>query len=239
MKKFAIVAVAGLAALAGAQHSITYQLAGVNMTDAGRGTANAEAGDMIRIVMSAQHTGLSLGLAKFDLTFTASGGGVVTPAQVVLTETPDANNNFQLDLNETGRHPHMRQATSDKPTAGGVGAALIVATQTGPDVVTLGDTGNGGIDLGTFPPTFNPLIPIFPIASGAAFFIFDFVYQGGTIEVATVVRGAGRVYRDAADGNGASVSAPGAGESLIITPAPASLALLGLGGLAAARRRRA
>lgn len=237
MKKLALIAVAGMAAAAGAQ-SITYNLSGVNMTDAGRGLNNAAAGDVIRISMSADFSNpggaLSLGLAKFDLQF---DGAVAS--QIQLAEDPDGDVNFDLNGNERGRHPHMRQATSDKPTDSSTGASLMTPFQDDADTVVLSDAARGGIDLGTFPPTFNPLIGPFPIASGETFFVFDFVYQDGSETISVVVRGAGRIFRNAADGSGQAVSAPLAGSSVTITPAPASLALIGMGGLVAARRRRA
>lgn len=234
MKKIVMITVAGLAASASAQ-TIAYNLSGQNLTQGTpRGNlVGAAVGDTIRIWLSADHDGLSIGLAKFDILM----DGGATPGQVMLDETATAG--FDLTDDLAGRHPHMRQATSDKPTAGGSGASLITAFATDGDTVTLSDAAQAGIDLGTFPPTFNPLIGLFPISTGEQFFAFDFVYQGGVVNMSTVVRGAGRIYRNSTDGNGQSVSAPTVGTGVTITPAPASLALLGLGGLVANRRRRA
>lgn len=231
MKKIVLLAVAGLATAANAQ--ITMNLSGVNMTDAGRGLANAEAGDVIRISMSATHTGMSLGLVKFDLSF-ANG----LAANLQLTETGDTNFSFNMDGIETGRHAHMANAVSDRPTAAGSGASLMTAFPDASGFV-LSDAAGSGIDLATFPPTQNLLITPFPISSDEVFFIFDYVYQGGTtVEISAIARGSGRIYRTSADGSGLS-QAVDAGSSVVITPAPASLALVGVGGLIAARRRRA
>lgn len=235
MKKIVMFTVAGLAAGASAQSTIAFNLSAQNLTQGtARGTAvAANVGDTVRVWLSSDHNGLSIGLAKFDILM----DGGATPAQVHLDETATAG--FDLTDDLLGRHPHMRQATSDKPTAGASGASLMTAFATDGDTVTLSDAASSGIDLGTFPPTFNPLIGLFPIASGEQFFAFDFIYQGGVVDMSVVVRGAGRVYRSSTDGNGQSVSAPTVGSGVTITPAPASLALLGLGGFAAARRRRA
>lgn len=227
-----IVAIGGVAASAfGQANAVAYNLTAINMTDALRGTANAAVGDVFRIEVSAVHNGMSLGLAKFDIAVEGS-----TPAAATVVE--DATAAFDLVAPVRGRHPHMRQATSDKPN-GAVGASVITGHAVDGDSWVMSDAAQGGIDLATFPPTFNPLIGLFPIASGEQFFAFDFVYQGGVVNMSTVVRGAGRIYRSSTDGNGQSVSAPTVGTGVTITPAPASLALLGLGGLAAARRRRA
>ena len=230
MKKIVLLAVAGLAAGASAQ--ITYNLSATNLTDAGRGTANAAIGDVFRVEMSAEHGSFSLGLAKFDLNFT---GNLNTGSAAIGAES--AAGIFNID-GATGRHPFMRQATSDRPSGSAVGASVITAFGNAGGFV-VSDAANGGIDLATFPPTFNPLIGLDPIASGEVFYAFEYTYDGGVDTIDVVVRGAGRVYRNATDGNGLTVTAPTAGAGVVITPAPASLALLGLGGLAAARRRRA
>ncbi|MBX3364243.1 MAG: PEP-CTERM sorting domain-containing protein [Phycisphaeraceae bacterium] len=231
MKKIALLAVAGLAAGVSAQ-SITYNLSAVNMTDAGRGTTNAEAGDVFYVAMSAAHDLYSLGLAKFDLVFTGN------PNLASANFDESATGIFNMGPADTGRHPYMRVAVSDRPSNSAVGAAVITAFAEGAGF-RVSDAGDGGIDLATFPPTINPLITIDQISSGETFFAFMYTYGGGTETIDVLVRGAGRLYRNAGDGNGATVSQPMAGEGIVITPAPASVALLGLGGLVAARRRRA
>lgn len=227
-----IVAIGGVAASAfGQANAVAYNLTAINMTDALRGTANAAVGDVFRIEVSAVHNGMSLGLAKFDIAVEGS-----TPAAATVVE--DATAAFDLVAPVRGRHPHMRQATSDKPN-GAVGASVITGHAVDGDSWVMSDAAQGGIDLATFPPTFNPLIGLFPIGTGEAFFAFDYVYDGGVDTLNMVVRGAARLYRSSTDGSGATVSAPTVGNGVTITPAPGSLALLGAGGLLAARRRRA
>lgn len=232
-KSLFVAALAGAAMAASAQNTVTFVLHATNLTDALRGT-NALPGDQFRIEISATHTGMSLGLAKFDLAFDGS-----TPAQASTPESGDGNFNFGLDSTETGRHPLMINAVSDRPSGSATGASAMTAFVADADTWTLSDAAGAGIDLATFPPTANPLVGVFPISSGESFFAFGYTYDGGTDTISMLVRGAARLFRTNIDGSGATVSSPTVENSIVITPAPASLALLGLGGLAAARRRRA
>ncbi|MCC6285151.1 MAG: PEP-CTERM sorting domain-containing protein [Phycisphaerales bacterium] len=229
-KSLFVAALAGAAMAASAQNSVTFVLTATNLTDNLRGT-NALPGDVFRIEISAIHTGMSLGLAKFDLAFDGS-----SPAQGNFTESGAPVFNLGADM---GRHPFMRNAVSDRPVGSPTGASAMTAFVSDADTWTLSDAAASGIDLATFPPTANLLVGIDPISSGEAFYAFGYTYDGGTDTISMVIRGASRLFRSATDGSGATVSSPIVENDIVITPAPASLALLGLGGFAAARRRRA
>lgn len=229
-KTAAIVAIAGLAGAAAAQPTfLELGIIATNLTDGVRGTTNAQAGDVFQIDVVANHDGLSFGGVKVDL---------------FISNTADGDVNFGVEdagtlppefggLHTAGRHPHLRNVVSDKGPA--VGANLGANTISFAGGV-MSDFVNF-IDLVSFPPTQNPLIPSSPISTGEAIFKFQLTYQGGTVDLSGAVAGRGRVFSGATDGTGVLVDTTVGTAS--ITPAPASLALLGLGGLAAARRRRA
>lgn len=242
-KNLAIVAIAGLASAAVAQPTfLNLNITAENQTG-GRGTSDAQAGDLIKWTVSAEHDGLSFGGAKLDLLVSGASTGDVDLTENSGTTPPAFGGTYT-----SGRTPLLVNVISDKPAGSSLAGNFEFSAQDAAgtlydgqaDVVisdsTLGAT-SGFIDLVSFPPTQNPLVGIAPIASGDAVLIFFTTYQGGTQTIAGTVAGRGRVFSSAADGSGTLVTT-GAGEASV-TPAPASLALLGLGGLAAARRRRA
>ncbi len=226
MKKSAVLlAVAGMATAASAQSFAEYFLDGVNMTDAGRGTANADAGDVIRMSLRVHHDSLSFAGGKVDVAY-----GGVDDGDIVLTEDGFS---FPFDPWEIGREPLFRIVASDGP-----------ADATRPhneDIMASGgvitDVNNDYFDFASTPPGLGGLGAAFPLESGEAIFVFDYVYGGGEDTWDAQTNGEARLWRDGSDVNGAVVEASN-GRTFFVTPAPASLALLGLGGLVASRRRR-
>ncbi len=230
MKKSAVLlAVAGLATAASAQSFAIYSVDGVNLTDGGRGTNNAQAGDVIRMSLRVEHDGHGFGGGKVDIGYGGVADGDITitePNNVVLP--PDV-----LNWSDLSRHPHTRIVVSDGP-----GDSIQSRNE---DVVanggTISDVNDDFFDFASTPPGLGGLSGPFPITSGDSIFNFDYVYQGGVDSWDALTNGEARLWRDGADNNGAVVDARN-GETFFVSPAPASLALLGLGGLVAGRRRR-
>ena len=226
MKKSAVLlAVAGMATAASAQSFVTYFLDGVNLTDAGRGTTNADAGDVIRMSLRVNHDGLSYAGGKVDIAY-----GDVADGDITLTEDVFA---FPFDPWELGRTPITRIVASDGPADSTQSRNEDIHASAG--LIT--DINNDFFDFASTPPGLGGLAGAFPTADGDAIFVFDYVYQGGEDTWDSATNGEARLWRDAQDINGAVVDARN-GDTFTVTPAPASLALLGLGGLVAGRRRR-
>ncbi len=229
MKKSAILlAVAGMATAASAQSFATYSMTGVNLTT-GLPLNQAAPGDVIRLSLRVDHDGHGYGGGKTEILYTGVADGDITisePNNVVLP--PDV-----LNWEDLGRHPHTRIVVSDGP-ADSIQSHNIDVVASGGKVT---DVNDDFFDFASTPPGLGGLSGPFPITSGDSIFNFDYVYQGGADNWDANSNGTARLWRDGADNNGLVVDAD-AGATLIVSPAPASLALLGLGGLVAGRRRR-
>ncbi len=230
MKKSVILlAVAGLAGVAAAQPTFaTYTMSATNMTDAGRGTDNALAGDVFRVYLAVEHDGHSYAGGKVEMLYTG-----VNDADITISEPNAGMLGIPGEAWEPGRYGLFRIVASDGP-----GDATDPHNE---DVVASGgkitDVNNDFFDFASTPPGLGGLSGPFPLPSGGAIFAFDYVYDGGVDTWDAVSNGTARIWRDASDINGEVVPAD-SGATLVISPAPASLALLGLGGLVAGRRRR-
>ena len=225
MKKSAVLlAVAGLATAAGAQSFAIYSLDGVNLTDAGRGTDNADSGDVIRMSLRVNHDALSYAGGKVDISHGADD------EDVVLTEDGFS---FPFDPWVIGREPLFRIVASDGPADATRPFNEPIASVGG----VISDINSDFFDFASTPPGLGGLAGAFPLADGEAIFVFDYTYNGGLDTWDAKTNGEARLWRDGNDINGAVVDARN-GDTFTVSPAPASLALLGLGGLVAARRRR-
>lgn len=111
---------------------------------------------------------------------------------------------------------------------------------------SLGGYANGGLDAGFFVNAGNNVVagqlpqiinPAFVTSNPVVLFTFDWTATAeGTFDVSTATN----QFKAYVGGNGASrdVSYTDLAQSLTVVPAPSSLALVGLGGLVATRRRR-
>ncbi len=226
MKKSVILlAVAGMATAASAQSFAEYFLNGENLTDAGRGTTNADAGDIIRMSLRVNHDSLSYAGGKAEILYGDVGDG-----DIVLTEDGFS---FPFDPWVIGREPLFRIIASDGPADATRPHNVDIEALAG----KITDINADYFDFASTPPGLGGLGAAFPLESGEATFVFDYTYQGGTDSWDAGHNGSARLWRDANDINGAVVDAS-SGDTFFVTPAPASLALLGLGGLVAGRRRR-
>ncbi|MCC5787183.1 MAG: PEP-CTERM sorting domain-containing protein [Phycisphaerales bacterium] len=239
MKKIALIlGVAGMAAVANAQ--VTYSMVGENLTGAG-GLTDAEVGDVIRVSLIAT----SPSSAGFAWSRNWISGDNVGSWD--LTETTDGR----------GRNEVLQNDISDGP----VGTSGDVNGFFGP-VATSGDTerlevvdgrnspGRVGfaVDFVAQPTAFVPsqfrpqAFAGLNMNDGFMIYTFDATYAGGMMSFdAEFTRT--RTYADMnavqADDFTFEQDRDGFGNMLTVVPAPASMALLGLGGLVAARRRRA
>ena len=232
MKKSVILlAVAGMAGVAAAQPTFaTYCMTAENLTDPGRGTDNALPGDMFQVFLHVEHDGHSYAGGKVEMLYTGVSDTDITitePVGGLLGIPPDPG---YLD---GGRWGLYRIVASDGP-----GDATDPHNE---DVVASGgkitDVNDDYFDFASTPPGLGGLSGPFPRPSGESIFNFFYVYDGGVDTWDAVSNGTARIWRDGSDINGEVVPA-GSGATLVISPAPASLALLGLGGLVAGRRRR-
>ena len=215
------------ACVASGQSFLVYSVDGVNLTDPGRGTDNAQAGDVIRASLRVHHDGLSYAGGKVELTLDG-----IDPEDITLTEDAFA---FPFDPWEIGRTPITRMVASDGP-----------ADATRPhneDVVAIDDNGttritdvNGDFfDFASTPPGLGGLAGAFPTADGDAIFVFDYVYDGRDDCLCAVPADTGRLWADAQDINGTVVDARGA-VCFGCIPSPGPLGVLLLAGLGRARR---
>ena len=235
----ALITVAGLASVAAAQ---TVNITGVNSTDATRGLGNAEVGDVISASITIDHSEYSAGGAIFDILARGLGTADFNLAEV-------AGGPSATDWTDLGRNPLVVSAFSDRPagsTSAGnrdfspvdaagtpyAGSADTVITSSG-----FTDTSSFFISLGATPPGAGGFVSFFPLLSGFSIYNFEFTYQGGTAEVELNVAQVA-TYANNTDVGGTTLQNPDGNQLLRVVPAPASAALLGLGGLAAVRRRR-
>ncbi len=226
---------------ASGQTFVQYFVDGVNLTDAGRGTDNMAAGDIIRFSLRANHDALSYAGGRVDFTFWTSNGTVPQDVSVVEDEF-----GFPFDPWEVGRSPTLRVQESDRP----VGAVqpglrdIVVQESDGslyPDgqlVISDEIFGNGVtdyIDLNSLAPGLGGLSGAFPIASGDQVFVFDWVSDGslrGTLRART--SDTALLYGNLSDVDPIVVDAQG--ERFEWYPAPGTLSVL-LGGLFWTRQR--
>ncbi len=224
-----VVVASSLATAASGQTFVEYFLDGVNLTDAGRGTSNAEPGDVFRMSLRVSHDALSYAGGKVDIIL-----GGVDATDVVLTE--DAFS-FPFDPWEIGREPLFRIVVSDGPAdATRPHNEDVIAFEDG-DQVRITDANDDYFDFASTPPGLGGLGAAFPLESGEAIFVFDYVYNGGTDCIGTAPTDTARVWRDGNDINGLVVDAR-AGDFFGCIPAPGCLGVIVCGGLIGARRRR-
>lgn len=212
---------------------MTYSLSAQNLTQGTpRGTyVSGSLGDVLRIWVSADHSGLSVGAAGFSIE-------LYNFAPLPIIEPPTAAVDLTDDL--VGRHPHMRNSGSDRAPDAAQGARSIVVNDLGMNHWTITDDTGDWIDLVSLPPTANPLVGVFPISTGEQFFAFDVVLAPrmghGIYSIELHHRPSGRLYRNSADSTG--VEAPAnCGGCFLFVPAPGTLAPCAIGLLAARRRR--
>jgi len=231
MKKSAIalLAVAGLAATASA--TITMDISVVDNTDAGIATANA--GDTVYFLITATwDTNDSFhGGVKLDVLLSGAGTGDVDVSQGA--STPGS---FATDAGLVGAHPLLRGPISNVPPVAAAAAGTLYdgMADTVVSDSNLGATTNF-IDLAASPPAFT----FSGVENGSIVYRLGVVYNGGTLNAELQVdEGFGTTYASLSSISANFNPTAGDGASATVTPAPASLALLGLGGLAATRRRR-
>lgn len=247
MKKSAIalLAVAGLAGAASAQTFVTYDVVGENLTAGGGAgkSVNAAPGDVIRVRVQVLHDTLTYAGGQWDVFGTGlSAGDVGTLGEDGSPLPPPVGPAW-----EVGRNPLTRIVVSDRPDGATDPGNRTVSAQTDPglygaDVVISDDQlsagSTGWFDMGSTPPGLGGLIGTFPIADGDDIFVFDYTYNGGTDTWNGATVDEAFVYTSGQSVSAARVPA-NFGDDFTVVPTPASVALLGLGGLVAARRRRA
>ena len=237
MKKSAVLlAVAGMAGVAAAQPTFaTYFMTAENLTDPGRGTNNALPGDMFQVFLHVEHDGHSYAGGKVEMLYTGVNEGdiiITEPVGGLLGIEPPNDPGWLAG----GRWGLFRIVASDGPSdAIDPHNENVIASDAFGGKVT--DVNDDFFDFASTPPGLGGLSGPFPLPSGRAIFNFFYVYDGGVDTWDAVSNGTARIWRDASDINGEVVPAD-SGATLVISPAPASLALLGLGGLVAGRRRR-
>lgn len=231
-RHFATVGVsAGLAmsGVASGQTFAEYFMNGVNLTDPGRGVENADRGDVIRMSLRVYHDALSYAGGKVDIIARQNVGH----EDITITEDGFA---FPFDPWEIGREPLFRIVASDGPAdATRPHNEDVIAFEDG-DQVRISDTNNDFIDFASTPPGLGGLAAAFPLESGEAILVFDWVYQGGGWLWVTETSDTARLWRNGNDINGAVVDARD-GDPFTI-PAPGGLGILAFAGIACGRRRR-
>lgn len=232
MKKSAIVllAVAGMAATASAV--ITLDIAAVDATDAPITTATV--GDTVYFLLTASWTGNDEGLGGVKVDFLITGAGV---GNVSVDQTPGAPAAFQTAAGTEGMHPLMKNAISDNPPTVWAAAGTLYAgsAETVVSDTNLGAGSTNFIDLVVLPPSFTFQI----LPNNSIIYRLAVIYKGGKLNVELQVdEGFGTTYTDFGSVSGNFTTVSGDGNFASVVPAPASIALLGLGGLVATRRRR-
>ncbi len=235
MKKIALIlGVAGLAVAANAQ-SFSVSMAGQNMTSAANGLDNAEVGDVIRVELVATGGTADTGFASVRSHVQGDGVGA---GDWNLAEEPGT----------AGLGRRFRNAVADRPQGSGApgnGDFAGVANADGSrlEIVTPANRLGAAID---FVNTGVPGIigaPLVTMTDGLVFYRFEFTYQGGVAALNYSETVTGNFYDGEFALQGTVITydkvLDGFGNALTVVPAPASMALLGLGGLVAARRRRA
>lgn len=220
----AIFAVAG-AAVATAGASVTFNLTGNGET----GTINANAGDMITFEFWVDHNDHSIAGGQLDFLLFGGVGDV---------NVGEGKGNFasQFD-NVTSNNPFVYETSDSRVT----NTAYANDANYGDwDYVISGERPTQStinwLDFGVLPPAFGA--PQWQnVGDHGAMFTFDVEFTGGEMWVEINPRGTFNTYETAQSAGTTERSVENAGRITVI-PAPASLALLGLGGLVAARRRR-
>lgn len=224
MKKFfGIVALAGIAAAANAQAptaTYTWQVSGDNGVTWGASATGNGATVKVRLLASwtgiADAVGVGYGGGQFDATLTGTLPGVVS------------NISRPVPFN------FAAQTLVASATASGM------KIDTAADVAAPG-AGTGWVNPGQGAYFSNP--PGFNSINGAVVFSYDILTGTNEIAIGMVLNGtAGRAMAVYSNETGTQIriddSATTVVGATILVPTPGSLALLGLGGLAAARRRR-
>lgn len=220
----AIFAVAG-AAVATAGASVTFNLTGNGDT----GTINAAAGDVITFEFWVDHDDFSVAGGQLDFLLFGGVGDVTieggrdafaSPFQNVASNIPFVYETGDSRVTNTGYANDANYGDWDYVISGER------PTQ---------DTINW-LDFGALPPAFNPN-QWQNVGDHGAMFTFDVEFTGGEMWVEINPRGTFNTYADSNAVATKENSVNNAGR-ITVVPAPASMALLGLGGLVALRRRR-
>jgi hypothetical protein len=248
MKKIAaVLALAVLAGTAAAQTvgTIRFQVSNDGSTWGSSTTVNQNGLVWVRGLVSHNHTYLAFASVTLeDIRFTGTNATDV----FALTEITNGSNWNELHVGNTVGNFARRFA----PSASGVPALTLIGAGTGlvriDNAVNPDTTGRVLAGQSTFAipggPFYQGLDTSNPIS------VFGYVFQAGTgvgrvINVGGTITVAGnpllpqfRFFINAAGSNEIPSMVESIGASVEIIPAPASLALLGLGGLIAGRRRR-
>jgi hypothetical protein len=220
----ALLTVAGIAAGANAQSSNLVFSASVNGGAFGTGVVQAAPGDSVVIEarVSASAGSTFLGLLGGNFQVTASNW-----ADALAPFTPQAGRTG-VAMNEFGRvAPYGNVATSANPTS-----AVAAGT------LTISGSNSGRIAISQPPPSINTAF----VGGSSNLLIFRF---GFTLNASTAIRDVvvnatnpNGTFRWSTGGSAGSIAASTFEGVTLRIPTPGALALLGLGGLAAARRRR-
>ncbi|MDX9911265.1 MAG: PEP-CTERM sorting domain-containing protein [Phycisphaerales bacterium] len=217
-KAFAVLAVAGLAAAASAQSGII-----TITTDAGGPVAP---GTIVNVVVNVGYTGVTGGTGVAALR-----GAVTLPGADSVGGTVENSNEaiqavLPSDLAWTnGRRPGQFSQAS----FGQTGYRLTGANDSGAGVFAGGQL--------SFDAAFVAVSGL-PTNNNIDIFKFSFTRNsGGVVDLGFIVANIG-VYTNGGPSNQSFTAAQVNGASVTFTPAPSSVALLGLGGLVAGRRRR-
>ncbi len=218
-----LIALAGVVASAGGQTFVTYMMSGENRTNGGRGLDDAQPGDLIRIAMKVEHDA-----------FAYAGGKVEFLSDGVERDDMRISEDFvHWDPWQVGRNYVLRMAVSDAPEFAPYPYNEIVVGF--PDG-TITDVNDDFIDLASTPPGLGGISGAFPLVSGQDVFRVDYIYDGGIDLWDAGHSGRARLWRDDSDLNGIEVPAFN-GDTLVVSPAPAGVVLLGIAACAAGRRR--
>ncbi len=215
-----------LGAAAPGQTFVTYFMAGENLSDAGRGLDRASVGDVIRVRLAVEHDAFSYAGGKAEMLYAG-----VSESDITITEDAFGQ---PFDPWEIGRHVILRIVASDGPSDSTQPHNVDVIASDAFGKVT--DENDDFFDFASTPPGLGGIEPDL-IESGESIFVFDYVYGGGEDLWDAGHDGEARVWRDGQDINGLVVPAL-SGNTLVVSPAPGGVALLGLGTIGGCRRRR-
>jgi len=248
MKKFvAVLALAALAGTAAAQSrgTIQFEVSNDGSTWGATTTVNQNGLVWVRGLVSHNHTYHGFASVTLeDIRFTGTNG----TDTFSLSEVTNGTNLNEAHVGSTVGNFARRFA----PSLSGVPALQLIGAGTGlvriDNAVNPNTTGRVLMGQSTFAIPGGPFWQGFNGSNPIS--VFGYVFRAGTglgrvIDVAGAITGAGtppasqfRFYLDAAGSSQIPSSTESRGASVTIVPAPASLALLGLGGLIAGRRRR-